>query len=175
MSSKTTSQEDRAMETQTGSLPGAVPGGKACQGQCEGCALKAGAAANGEPTNYLKAVLCVLTPLPFWCHRGIDWAAKDVEEKRARSAELVKSGEQVICQGWRAEVARLGATGYYGVHSEVTRLVGQMAVVELDNVGDHINHPSALENVKYLFEMLIRKAAEFGYQMPKTTIVEDKR
>jgi protein gp37 len=37
------------------------------------CAFTPGSVANLEPHNNVKAKLCVLGPLPFFCHQNIDW------------------------------------------------------------------------------------------------------
>src|SRR5262245_11677495 len=86
--------------------------------QCAGCAFRPGGAANRELYNHLRATICMLGPLPFLCHDGRDWA--DPDNHKFTPGEMFRRGWS-ICQGWRREVARLAATGYYANNTEATR------------------------------------------------------
>lgn len=44
-----------------------------CSGQCHGCALKAGAAANTEIDNRIVAAISALGGIPFLCHDRLGW------------------------------------------------------------------------------------------------------
>ncbi len=44
-----------------------------CTGQCHGCALKPGAAANTEIDNRLTAIISALGGIPFLCHDRLGW------------------------------------------------------------------------------------------------------
>lgn len=44
-----------------------------CAGQCSGCALKPGAAANLEVNNRLVGILTALGGIPFLCHHRLGW------------------------------------------------------------------------------------------------------
>lgn len=103
-----------------------------CQTPCEGCALTPGAAANLEPNNYLKALICVLGPVPFWCHDGQDWANPD-NHKPMTAADFRERGFRV-CAGWKREVARLAATGYYKENPEVTKAIAMLASGQLETL-----------------------------------------
>src|SRR5438105_11784385 len=74
---------------------------------CEGCAFSPGAAANREPYNELRAEICKLGAVPFWCHHKMNWKKPSVTEILAS----VREGH--ICQGWKREVAKLARTGWF--------------------------------------------------------------
>jgi len=97
--------------------------------QCAGCAFRPGGAANRELYNHLRATICMLGPLPFLCHDGRDWA--DPDNHKFTPGEMFRRGWS-ICQGWRREVARLAATGYYANNTEVTRSFAKAALQELE-------------------------------------------
>lgn len=77
---------------------------------CSGCALTVGAAANREPSNVLKAELCVLGGMPFLCHDGQDW--KDPASHQQTRREAIRKGYRV-CAGWARRAKEHGQAGYY--------------------------------------------------------------
>lgn len=99
---------------------------------CATCAFTCGSEANLEPHNFLKGIICVLGPLPFYCHYTDTGARldKDFNEAELRPAHLLKLGGR-ICRGWQREVLELAATGYYKDRPVVTRAVAEMARQEL--------------------------------------------
>lgn len=79
--------------------------------ECEGCAFKSGAAANREPNNFLKAQLCALGALPFYCHDGQDW--RDPESHSVATRREIRGRGIRICFGWKTAVGKLAREGHF--------------------------------------------------------------
>jgi hypothetical protein len=77
---------------------------------CGGCALSAGACANLEPYNQLRARIAVRAGLPFYCHATPLASWKD---PIAFKVAILRHERIPICQGWVREVRALASTGYY--------------------------------------------------------------
>jgi hypothetical protein len=84
--------------------------------QCKSCAFKKGTEANKEPHNNLKAQLCSLGAVPFYCHESIDWRDPDSHRMRTHGElrELRRAGKFQMCGGWQREVNRLARLGFFG-------------------------------------------------------------
>lgn len=111
---------------------------KVCNGQCDGCAYKKGAAANIEPDNRLRAAFAALGGYAFACHDSLGWkpgmdgypeGSKDAFSLILMSKEpLIKLGvdpkvierqcagvrkELRICSGWKSAVSKLNNAGWF--------------------------------------------------------------
>lgn len=101
-----------------------------CTTSCHGCAFSPGAAANKEPNNLLKGILCAMGAVPFYCHESlVNWretSAQTVQDLKA----AVKPGERLqVCAGWRAEVAKLHQVGWFkGEEGQLRRELARTGV-----------------------------------------------
>lgn len=84
---------------------------------CDTCAFRTGAAAHSEVYNRLRAQICAITGVPFWCHHGFDWKTKS---KYITRAEFRERGMR-ICQGWRDEVRKHVKPGLEGALRRLIR------------------------------------------------------
>jgi hypothetical protein len=100
--------------------------------RCKGCAFTAGSAANKEPDNHVKGILCVLGPHPFYCHDAIDW--KNPEYHARMPKDKFHELKPKICEGWREEVKALAETGYYKENAKVTKIYGELALETLEDI-----------------------------------------
>lgn len=69
-----------------------------CDGQCHGCALKPGAAANVELDNRMTAALAALGGIPFLCHDRIGWQSKGKRDgyPKGREARIQRAHANLI-------------------------------------------------------------------------------
>lgn len=96
---------------------------------CDGCAYADGAAANLEPDNRLKALVCALTGVPFWCHHGMNWQTTPKHLSRAEFQAL----NLHICEGWRREVSKRIKPGLAGKRRRlIRRWKGEAALMLID-------------------------------------------
>ncbi len=133
-----------------------------CNGQCHGCAYKAGAAANSEPNNNLKGVFAALGGYPFYCHESLGWnrgrkgyppgadnALAILTNRRSilavgASPELVElqvAGVRKnlrVCGGWRAAVKRLKRMGWFANRDVnlVRRVMARRATESLSRLSE---------------------------------------
>lgn len=116
--------------------------------QCEGCALKTGAAANCEPANNIKAQLCVLGAIPFYCHEKLDWQNPEAHKAKRADVKVLGVG---ICQGWKREVAELAKTGYYKDRGDCKQ---DMAAIGIANLAKFIESKRGSQEKKDASEVL---------------------
>lgn len=97
---------------------------------CEGCAYTRGAAANTEPQNNIKAQLCLLGGIAFWCHHAVDGSIQDLSDVKSpmKLREGVQSGRITICQGWRRETRRLAETGWFSRGLRLKRVIAKLGI-----------------------------------------------
>jgi hypothetical protein len=125
--------------------------------QCEGCAFKPGAAANREPWNRLRSMICALGGIPFYCHHGLDWKRGEkavgdalvIIKHQAKLEEIgipkaallrarlpIKDGEKLhVCGGWRKAVGAIHAahpTWFGGQDASVRRILALHALDSLE-------------------------------------------
>ena len=74
-------------------------------GPCESCAFREGAAAHNEVYNRLRAQICALTGVPFWCHHTTSGADITGSSSFKTKAEVSAVGLR-ICEGWKREVVQ---------------------------------------------------------------------
>lgn len=131
-----------------------------CNKPCEGCAFTEGAEANTEPQNNLKAQLCLLGGIPFYCHHSKDGTLQDLSDiPRAKVREQVRIGRMVICQGWRREVAALAVKGYYREQLEAKRAFAAFGLGALQifvSTEDKAEKRKAAKNLKDIILSLNR-------------------
>lgn len=85
-----------------------------CISPCAGCAFTEGSEANLEPQNNIKAQFCLLGGIPFYCHHARDGSIQSLQTVTpAERRERIQTGLMIVCQGWRREVGKLAAEGYY--------------------------------------------------------------
>ncbi len=94
---------------------------------CEGCAFSEGAAANQEPYNALRAQVCALGGIPFYCHHDMDWLGSGKRTFTREEARQLK-----MCGGWQREVNRLAKSGYFKRASHF--IMRGLAMAALDSI-----------------------------------------
>lgn len=101
-----------------------------CGRPCDGCALTPGSKAALEVAPALKAMICVLGGIPFWCnhHDGVDRSAPAYLPRR-EFHQMIDAGEVRICEGWRRDVRARAAAGEL---SAMRRALAQAALELLD-------------------------------------------
>jgi hypothetical protein len=134
-----------------------------CDKACDGCALTKGAAANCEPNNYLKAMIAVLGPIPFYCHEPLDW---EEEMTLHLPPRLLKSmGQLKPCAGWQREVKELAATGYYKENSATTKTIAVLCMKALNTFlreGVSVaEKETARDELDCSFRILVEKKRKF--------------
>lgn len=125
---------------------------------CEGCALSEGAAANQEPDNHLRAMIAVLTPVPFYCHATMDW--QDAVTFFMPRGLLKSLGQLRVCEGWRREVAALAETGYFKENAGTTKLIGGLTLKALNNFLREDASPSMKEQARVELDAYLRLLVE---------------
>lgn len=76
-------------------LPNPIPGG--CNVGCGSCAYREASITRHEPYNALRALICALGGIPFYCHQGFDW--------RTAKGRFPAGAPRKVCEGWKREVA----------------------------------------------------------------------
>lgn len=143
-----------------------------CEKPCEGCAFTPGAEANREPQNNLRAQLCLLGGIPFYCHHDDEGNLRDLSDihPSQRRAEI-QAGRLRICAGWRREVAAASAAGYYRTNRDAKRAY---AVFGLGALARYLTAKGRREKrrlARVLGDIVIGLSRERGF----TEIVRPKR
>lgn len=129
---------------------------------CDECAFGKNGAGM-EPYNQLRGQICVLGPIPFGCHHGLNWHDSSNWSGSEIRQALKNAG---ICQGWKREVARLNAEGWFGKYRVIRRAVAKNALfyVELftaaSNVGNEPQKNKYLRALKRMLKFLYSKDIE---------------
>lgn len=76
---------------------------------CSECAFRSGGAANDEPYNRLRGIICAHGAVPFFCHHDVPW--RDKIAMAAFNREMARKAG--VCQGWRRQVRILNDSGFY--------------------------------------------------------------
>jgi hypothetical protein len=128
--------------------------------QCETCAFRPGSDAAREANNYIKARLCALGGVPFYCHEGTDWkdpashVVKDYAELRGRGLR--------VCAGWKEETGRLARAGHFlkgRMFKRAFAIVGlESLILYLSKESDPEDKADALANLKRCFKRLTDSA-----------------
>lgn len=119
--------------------------------QCEGCAFKPGADANKEPYNSIRAQVCALGPIPFYCHHDVDWKA----QHGWNAAQLRESCRVAgVCGGWTAEVRRLHGRGFYGEFRAIRQAVAKQCLFAIELFTSSEDGPKKSEVRRTLFKMV---------------------
>lgn len=99
-------------------------------GGCDTCAFRAGCITHEkEPHNRLKALICALGGLPFYCHYSDagDWSSTSIS-KLNREESMTLRRDLPVCQGWKAEVKRLAGVGHFRKATRARRWVALHAL-----------------------------------------------
>lgn len=101
---------------------------------CHDCALLSGSITQKEPHNVLKAEICVLGGLVFYCHDTIDgWKTQG----KFTTRKQIQEERWKPCAGWAGKVQELAKIGYFHQDEWFTRLIQQerakAAIAALDD------------------------------------------
>lgn len=96
---------------------------------CSECAFRPGADAHEEPYNRLRGMICAYGAVPFFCHHKVPW--RDKIKMMAFNREMARQAG--VCHGWRTQVGKLAASGFYGDGFLVIRReVAKQCLVAID-------------------------------------------
>ncbi|HEV7674353.1 MAG TPA: hypothetical protein VGQ12_07475 [Candidatus Angelobacter sp.] len=136
---------------------------------CDTCAFRNGAEANSEPYNRLRALVCAVSGIPFYCHHGFDWQTTDISLINRR---FVPVGGELTCRmhacaGWKREVARFKANGQIpsdpAVRS-VQRQFGEYALclikAAIDAPEDSAEKEAHWKELRGVMEMLFQRPGQ---------------
>jgi hypothetical protein len=131
-----------------------------CNKPCEGCALVKGTTANSEPYNALKAQICLLGGLPFYCHHDEERQNLDANEPSRR----VEVRAMRICASWKRDTAELARAGYFKTDNAVKRVYAQIALGALETFvntdSSQIDKKTARRTLRGCLEWLIEARAK---------------
>jgi hypothetical protein len=108
---------------------------------CSTCAFRAGAGANKEVYNRLRAMVAALGAVPFTCHhapdgRELNWKAGPIEYVNSLSGRR----DIRVCAGWKSEVRKLARRGRFRDLAARTRFRA-VASFMLDGIQEAVNAP----------------------------------
>ncbi|MGH9522214.1 MAG: hypothetical protein ACRD3E_06755 [Terriglobales bacterium] len=123
---------------------------------CDTCAFgNAGAAL--EAYNNLRARVCALGAVPFFCHHSIDWQSQHSWKPNEIRRNARQSG---VCAGWKREVKALTAKGWFK-HARWLRHA--LAAVLLERINewadekDEARKSALLTQIKAMLRVLTQK------------------
>lgn len=129
--------------------------------QCRTCAFRPGCTTHeDEPHNRLKAMICELAAVPFYCHQGTDWRNHNLHGLEAEQAMALRR-TMPVCEGWRQAVGRSAAEGRYPKDmAGLRRLIGVRALQLLAEFlhGEEAVKEAAKINLERVLQMLARVA-----------------
>lgn len=102
-----------------------LPGG--CDVGCQSCAFRADSITRREPYNALRAKVCALGAVPFYCHQGLD--GPPGEQYRD---QFPPGAPRRVCQGWKQETASLAKQSWWRESLRVRRWIARIALVHID-------------------------------------------
>jgi hypothetical protein len=129
-----------------------LPGGRNIG--CDTCAFRAASVTRQEPYNAMKATLCDLGGVPFYCHHD-----KDGNDFHAATDKPPMS-QLRICQGWAAQMRERAADPAWRKDRSLRKAFAQMALgalellVDNDSKEDRARH---LRTIRTAIEMLVLK------------------
>lgn len=108
-----------------------VPGG--CDIGCSSCAFRAGSETRGEFANVVKATLCELGGVPFYCHYSK--AGEDFHASKAKPPVQ----ELRICEGWKARMQELKRDPQWTKRRRIRKAFAELALGALERLSGNEN------------------------------------
>jgi hypothetical protein len=121
---------------------------------CDSCAFREASVTRREPYNTMKAMLCDLGGVPFYCHHdrsGHDFHADEVKPD-------VK--ELRICQGWAAKMRERAKDPRWREGRKLRKSLAQLGLGALELLVDNKDaqdRKSKLRTIRIVIEMLVLK------------------
>lgn len=112
-----------------------IPGG--LDVGCASCAFRRGSPTRYEPYNAIRAKICALGGVPFYCHDGFDGPPGD--EYRG---QFPPGAPRRVCCGWKAEVAANAKQPWWRDSRSMRQTVARIALIYVD---DAINSDGELK------------------------------
>jgi hypothetical protein len=141
---------------------------------CSGCAFTSGAAANREPTNFIRAHLALLGGRPFYCHDNIDWQNFHCQTGTpSEIRKFVRDHKMTICKGWQRETSALAKAGFY--KDEFTSMLRDIAGYGFQSLEliasseDQEAKDEAHRGLQWAFRELIQRARVYGFKLSRST------
>lgn len=112
---------------------------------CDTCAFNrtgTGGAAD-ETTNRLKGEICVLGPIPFWCHHtksGEEWNWKE----STSVLDVKDPTDRKVCGGWQKRVQAAAAKGEYNP-PEIRPYQKHLALLALSSLDNILKKPEGYD------------------------------
>lgn len=133
---------------------------------CATCALTEGSQAHREPHNNLRAQLCVMGAIPFYCHHDAAGNLRDLADMpRAMAAAEIRAGRLRICEGWRRETKALALSGYFARAAELKRAFAQLGLGALQIFTASDDPKEKRRASKTLRDVLLTLWKSRGYQV----------
>ena len=98
-----------------------------CNVGCGTCAFRKGSETRGETYNTLKATLCVLGAVPFYCHY-----TKNGEDLHTDKPRLLKTNDMKVCDGWKQAIRKQLKLGNLRPELAQKRSLAKVALAALE-------------------------------------------
>jgi|ERR1700732_1421592 len=106
-----------------------LPGG--CDIGCDTCAFRAGSDTRREPYNAMKATLCELGGVPFYCHldrAGVDFHA---------SEDKPPASQLRICEGWKKAMRVVAQNPVWRKNRSLRKAFAEIGIGALERLVDN--------------------------------------
>lgn len=127
-----------------------IPGG--CNIGCGTCAFREASDTRGEPYNVMKATLCQLGGVPFYCHYS-----KDGEDFHASKSKPPVEQLQV-CEGWKAAMREIKDDPRFNRSLRIRKAFAELglgALEQLVDCDDEAKRKHALKVIGQVVERLV--------------------
>lgn len=139
-----------------------LPGG--CDVGCESCAFRLASETRREPYNTMKATLCDLGGVPFYCH--YDKAGHDFHADEAKPVvEQLK-----VCEGWKQAMRKRSKDSRWMEGRTLRKSLAQLALGALELLVDNEDaqdRKTKLRTIRIVIEMLVLKKPRPAFKIPK--------
>jgi hypothetical protein len=134
-----------------------IPGG--CNVGCGSCAFRDGSVTRHEPYNAIRAQICALGGVPFYCHRDMDGPVGD--EFRGR---LPPGIPYTVCEGWKSEVRRRAKLSWWRESLRMRRTIARIALLHFEGFidSDPKRKKHHLAVFKRALHLLTKKSIRLG-------------
>jgi hypothetical protein len=124
---------------------------------CETCAFREDCETFGEPLNRLKSMICAMSGLPFYCHKGHDWRNTHIANMTNSEVKEFRSSAQ-ICEGWRRAIRERVESGAFTA-APIRRYFGREAIRLIDKFlsVEEPEKSEALGELEKVIELLARE------------------
>jgi hypothetical protein len=104
----------------------------------------------------MKAQLCLLGGVPFYCHEGTNWKDPQVHLPRAR----IDVQGMKVCESWKRQISALAKRGYFKNRGAVKRNYAQLGLGALAMVtvgATEVERKFCMKTLRGCVEALIKE------------------